>query len=66
MGVDKPQIDFMLIGDSHANRFTGMLDVWAEDAGLRGDDATQDTTIFLPHVDFILRNQTGFTLRRKI
>ena len=65
LGVDKPQIDFMLIGDSHANHFTGMLDVWAKDAGLRGYDATQDTTIFLPHVDLYIPNQTGFTLDTK-
>jgi len=50
LGVEKPQIDFMLIGDSHANSYTGLLDVWAKDAGLRGYDSTQDTTIYLPGV----------------
>lgn len=50
LGVNKSKIDFLLIGDSHANHFTGMLDVWAYDAGLRGYDITQDTTVYLPEV----------------
>ena len=50
LGADKPNIDFLLIGDSHANHFSGMLDEWASDANLRGYDITQDTTLFLPEV----------------
>lgn len=45
--ADRP-VDFLLIGDSHANHFTGMLDVMAKDAGLRGYDITQSNTILLP------------------
>lgn len=48
LGVSKLGVDILLIGDSHANHFTGMIDVMAKDAGLRGYDITQKSTIFLP------------------
>jgi peptidoglycan/LPS O-acetylase OafA/YrhL len=47
---DRQQVDILLIGDSHANHFTGMIDVMAKDAGLRGYDITQSNTIYLPGV----------------
>lgn len=53
LGEHKAEIDFLLIGDSHANHFTGMLDVWAKDAHLRGYDVTQDTTVYLPGVEML-------------
>ena len=45
LGDAKPNIDFLLIGDSHANAYTAMLDVWAKDANLRGD-AQSSTSIY--------------------
>jgi peptidoglycan/LPS O-acetylase OafA/YrhL len=48
LGINKPGVDILLIGDSHANHFTGMIDVMAKDAGLRGYDITQSNTIYLP------------------
>jgi peptidoglycan/LPS O-acetylase OafA/YrhL len=70
LGVNKPGVDILLIGDSHANHFTGMIDVMAKDAGLRGYDITQSSTIYLPDarlfeakdskkekIDFYTRNQ---------
>jgi peptidoglycan/LPS O-acetylase OafA/YrhL len=47
---DRP-VDFLVIGDSHANHFTGMLDVMAKDAGVRGYDITQSQTVFLPGLE---------------
>jgi len=51
IGVSNRPVDFLLIGDSHANHFTGMLDVMARDAGLRGYDVTQNSTIYLPNTE---------------
>lgn len=47
---DNPEISTLLIGDSHANHFTGFIDVLLKDANLRGYDITQSSTIFLPDV----------------
>ncbi|WP_165743743.1 acyltransferase family protein [Pseudoalteromonas sp. Z9A6] len=47
LGIAKPIVDFLLIGDSHANHFTGMIDEMAKDANLRGYDITQSQTIYL-------------------
>lgn len=50
LGQKKEDIDFLLIGDSHANAYTAMLDEWAKDANLRGYDITQSSTFYLPGV----------------
>lgn len=50
LGKPKAAIDFLLIGDSHANAYSAMLDVWAKDANLRGYDVTQSSTFYLPGV----------------
>ena len=57
LGDAKPNIDFLLIGDSHANSYTAMLDVWAKDANLRGYDITQSSTFYLPGVQ---RSESNF------
>ncbi|WP_162782021.1 acyltransferase family protein [Arenimonas caeni] len=44
-------VDFLLVGDSHANHFTGFLDELGKDANLRGYDMTRSNTPFLPGVD---------------
>jgi len=51
LGQKREVVDFLLIGDSHANHFTGMMDVFASGAGLRGYDSSQSNTIYLPGVD---------------
>lgn len=48
LGLNKPGVDILLIGDSHANHYSGMIDVMAKDAGLRAYDITQSQTIYLP------------------
>lgn len=44
----KSQVDALIIGDSHANSITGMLDVLLKNAKLRGYDITADSTPYLP------------------
>lgn len=51
LGQKREVVDFLLIGDSHANHFTGMMDVFGNEAGLRGYDSSQSNTIYLPGVD---------------
>ncbi len=72
LGLNKPGVDILLIGDSHANHYSGMIDVMAKDAGLRAYDITQSQTIYLPearrfyiqdgkeieHLNFYIRNKT--------
>lgn len=71
LGVKDRPVDFLLVGDSHANHFTAMLDYMAKGAGVRGYDITQSQTIYLPevkrfylqddkkveHINFELRNE---------
>ncbi len=57
LGQPKASIDFLLIGDSHANGYTAMLDEWAKDANLRGYDVTQSSTFYLPGVQ---RSEANF------
>jgi peptidoglycan/LPS O-acetylase OafA/YrhL len=54
LGVKNRPVDFLLIGDSHANAITGMVHVMATHAGIRGYDITQDATIFMPDVQHSL------------
>ena len=63
LGDAKSNIDFLLIGDSHANGYTAMLDVWAKDANLRGYDVTQSSTFYLPGVQ---RSEANFNRWRKL
>lgn len=51
LGRPDGEVDFLLVGDSHANHFTGFLDVLGKDANLRGYDMTRSNTPFLPGVD---------------
>lgn len=63
LGKSKADIDFLLIGDSHANGYTAMLDVWAKDANLRGYDITQSSTFYLPGVQ---RSEENFNRWKKL
>ncbi|MCK0152831.1 acyltransferase [Alcanivorax sp. S6407] len=51
LGVRKSDVDILLVGDSHANHFSGMIDVLAREAGLRGYDVTQSNSVFLMNTD---------------
>ncbi|WP_414430018.1 acyltransferase family protein [Alcanivorax sp. IL3] len=51
LGNNDSEVSILLVGDSHANHFSGMVDVLAKDAGLRGYDVTRSNTVFLVGVD---------------
>lgn len=51
LGALKPSVSVLLVGDSHANHFSGMIDIMAAEAGLRGYDVTQSNTPFLIGVE---------------
>ncbi|MFC6327523.1 acyltransferase family protein [Alloalcanivorax gelatiniphagus] len=51
LGKKKQGVDILLVGDSHANHFSGMIDVLASKAGLRAYDITQSNTAFMVGVD---------------
>lgn len=55
LGVDEGAVDILLVGDSHANHFSGMVDVLAKNAGLRAYDVTQSNTVFLIDVEHFYR-----------
>lgn len=71
LGRPGGQVDFLLVGDSHANHFSGFMDVLASQAGLRGHDMTRSSTPFLPDVErWTLRNgeeylRENFRLRNR-
>lgn len=51
LGADQSSVDILLVGDSHANHFSGMISELAGNAGLRGYDITQSNTAFLVGVE---------------
>lgn len=53
LGVKKEKIDVLLVGDSHANSFSGMLDQFLLDASYRGYDITRDGTPYLAGADLV-------------
>jgi peptidoglycan/LPS O-acetylase OafA/YrhL len=65
LGIKSRPVDFLLIGDSHANAITGMVDVMATHAGIRGYDITQDATIFMPNVQHSLNTDGSKVIKPK-
>lgn len=71
LGINNKEVDFLLIGDSHANHFSGMIDILAKHANLRGYDITQSNTIYLPdtksfyQLDSNRIEYTNFEIRNK-
>lgn len=64
LGTHKPSVDILLVGDSHANHFSGMISELAGNAGLRGYDVTQSNTAFLVGVERFYR-QDGHVVRQR-
>lgn len=65
LGATKDKVDFLLVGDSHANHFTGMFDVLSTNAGVRGYDITQDSSPFMIGVDRHYKDRGILLLDRK-
>lgn len=57
LGDTKAESSFIIVGDSIANHFTPMIDIFAKDAGVKGHDYTKDRTAFLPYTK--LYNENG-------
>lgn len=47
----KSNIDFLLIGDSHANAQGELINILAKDANIKGYQVTYSSTIFLPNFE---------------
>ena len=60
LGRPNGEVDFLLVGDSHANHFTGFMDELGKDANLRGYDMTRSNTPFLPGIDLALPNEPEY------
>ncbi|EMN2537568.1 acyltransferase family protein [Acinetobacter baumannii] len=60
--LNKGNAEFLMIGDSISNHFTGMIDVFAKDAKVKVNDFTQDRTIFLPHTKML--TSTGIEYKK--
>lgn len=50
---NKVNIELLLIGDSHANAQSPVIDILSTDADILGYELTQSTTIFLPDTDCV-------------
>ena len=57
LGVNKASVDFLLVGDSHANHYTGMIDEFAKNANISGYDITQHQTVYLPDARFFYKRE---------
>jgi hypothetical protein len=66
LGVKNRPVDFLLIGDSHANAMTGMVDVMATHAGVRGYDITQNATIFMPDTQHSRKSDGSRVLKPEV
>lgn len=58
--INKEKINFLLIGDSHANAQRGFVDYLAKSAKLKGYEVTFSSTAYLPDMNRSVQNvQTG-------
>lgn len=62
LGRTNGGVDFLLVGDSHANHFTGFMDELAKHASLRGYDMTRSNTPFLADVTLQIPNEPRYNL----
>ena len=60
LGRPGGKVDFLLVGDSHANHFTGFMDELGKAAGMRGYDMTRSNTPYLPGVDLNIPDEPDY------
>lgn len=65
LGKQNVEPSVLLVGDSHANHFSGFVDELLNVAGLRGYDITQNYTIFLPGLNrYYAENLEKYELKK--
>lgn len=67
LGRPDGNVDFLLVGDSHANHFSGFMDELGRDSNMRGYDVTRSNAPLLVGVTLQMANEPlynrNFTLR---
>lgn len=57
--IKKTNIDILLVGDSHSNSQSGMIDIFAKDANMKGYEITYSSTAYLINLDrYTINNKT--------
>ena len=51
LGKKDGDVDVLLVGDSHANHYSNMINVMINDANLKGYEVDQNSSFFLPDVE---------------
>lgn len=60
LGSPGGKVNFLLVGDSHANHYSGFMDELGKAAGMRGYDMTRSNTPYLPGIDrWMMRDGTA-------
>jgi hypothetical protein len=55
----RENIDILLVGDSHSNSQSGMIDIFAKDANMKGYEITHSSTAYLLNLDrYTINNKT--------
>lgn len=59
LGHKDPNVEVLLVGDSHANHYSNMVNVLLSDAKLTGYEVDQNSTFFMPDVErYVLKDGT--------
>lgn len=59
LGVADRETEVLLVGDSHANHYSNMINVMLKDANKKGYEIDQNSTFFMPDVErYVLKDGT--------